>query len=197
MFRTLGLLSLFTTLVGCTLSSYKLSPSDPTADLSISTTVDGGSAIGRSVAFLAIANNSCDADVHGARLYSATSTMLIPANLNSDTMPIAANDRLHFIAHYSEHRYAEDLDCIVDVNFQPLPGKKYKGFFRVKNDVSSCDLVLQDITSGKNESVPVEKPSEACPSVGFTGEHGYMRANGRGIDVKTKTYVIMQPAPIR
>jgi len=192
MLRTVGLLSLFTGLVGCTLSPYKLLPSDPTADLSVSTIADGGSAIGRTVVFLAIANNSCDSDVHGARLFSATSTIMIPLSLNSDTMQIATNDRLHFIAHYYEHRYAEDLDCIFDGNFQPLPGKKYKGLFRVKSDVSSCDFVLQDITSGKNESVPVEKPSEACPSVGFTGEHGYMRANGQGRDVKMKVHVIVQ-----
>lgn len=196
MLKRLGILSFFIVLAGCA-SQYKLSPSAPTADISFTTTSDSGSAIGRTVAFMALAANSCNADVHGVRLFSATSTIVIPGGLNSETIPIAANDRMHFIAHYSEHRYAEDLDCIVDGNFQPLPGKKYKGIFTVTGNVSSCDFVLQDVTSGKNEPVFVEKPSRACPFVGFTGENGYMRSNGRGSDIKTKTNVMVMPAPVK
>lgn len=191
-----GLLVLIIGLTGCA-STYKIHANEPSAELSVTTTIDGNaSSTSRRTYILALADGSCDHNSNGDSI-GHDNEIGTPTSLNIDPTPIAATGWLHFNVGYAEHRFEEDLDCKVDGSFEPVAGKKYKGTLRIKNNVHSCDFTITDASSGEN--IPIEKSQYACPYVGYTGEHGFMQLNGVGRDrgqIPSVPHVIVVPAPV-
>ncbi len=137
-----------------------------TSELTVAATSDSEGTTGMHYTVMRYANAKCQKAEKPRKLFRKKFASSKQA-MGPTQIPVV--DEFWFQVSYHENRRGEERSCDYLIGFKPKRSRKYEAVMALSGQVSSCQLLLFDITN-ERQKVEFVRPENSCKKVNQLGQ---------------------------